>query len=177
MPPRKGSDVVKHSQKHVPVDPGDIDILGLHWHDYYIEKTWYSVLNRVLKSLRDCQIALDFRFIMTQEGHYMLDYIDDNLIFGHRTQCQRDFDRLNNLLEELALTISIQNITPRQQVVCLGVLVDAKNVTVSVPLDKLREIQKLLKEWARKKICHKREFQTFFAVYCVLNVSDMLDFP
>ena len=35
--------------KHIPIDLGDIDLLGLHGNDFYIEKNCFLALDRVLK--------------------------------------------------------------------------------------------------------------------------------
>ena len=100
---------------------------------------------------------------MAQDGHYILDYIDDYLIFGNEADCKRAFDRLTSLLQELGLTISVhKNVLPSQQVICLGILVDTKNFTLSVPSDRLSDIVTLLDLWSAKTSCTKREFQSLF---------------
>ena len=39
-------------------------------------------------------------FIMAQEGHFILDYMNGYLIFGNEGNCRKAFDRLTNLLHE-----------------------------------------------------------------------------
>ena len=74
---------------------------------------------------------------MAKEKHYILNYLDDSLIFGNKTDCQKGFDRLTELLTELGLDINIKkNVLPSTQVVCLGIMVNTENFTVSVPSDK-----------------------------------------
>ena len=98
---------------------------------------------------------------MAQEGHFILDYIDDYLIFGNEADCKKAFDILTILLHELGLTVSVQkNVLPSQQVVCLGVLIDTNLFTMSVPSDKLQEIISLLDTWSHKHKCFKRELQS-----------------
>ena len=150
---------ISRAFKHVPIDPGDIDLLGLHWHDFFIEKN--LVFGFKFGSQIFERISNSIRFIMAQNGYYILDYIDDYLIFGNEVDCKRAFDRLTSLLQELGFTISVhKNVLPSQQVSCLGILVDTKNFTVSVPEDKLSDIMKLLDLWTDKTSCTKREFQS-----------------
>ena len=47
-------------------------------------------------------------------------------------------------------------IPPSTQVVCLGVLIDTERGTVSIPPEKLRQINDMVKEWLTKKTCTKR---------------------
>ena len=53
----KGSYLVKidvsRALKHVPIDPKDINYLGLHWNGYFIEKTLCFGFKRVPKSFKD----------------------------------------------------------------------------------------------------------------------------
>ena len=78
---------------------------------------------------------------MAKEGFYILNYLDDHLIFGPKDKCQRGFSRLSNLFKELGLTINEKkNVTPNTNVICLGVMVDTKNFTASIPDEKLSDI-------------------------------------
>ena len=81
---------ISRAFKHVPIDPGDIDLLGLHWHDFFIDyKQGLLIFERLSNSIR---------FIMAMNGHYILDYIDDYLISGQEESCRRAFDDLTVLL-------------------------------------------------------------------------------
>ena len=75
---------------------------------------------------------------MAQEGHHILNYIDDHLIFRQKSDCQEGFDRLTTLLGELGLDISVhKNVEPSKWVVCLGILIDTDTLTMSVSEPKL----------------------------------------
>ena len=98
---------------------------------------------------------------MTQENHYIVSYIDDHVLFGSKQQCQRAFDRLTALLGELGLTISVhKNVPPTTEAVCLGILVNTKNSTLSIPPKKLKEIKSLVENWSHKKTCSKNQLQS-----------------
>ena len=145
---------ISRAFKQVPIDPRDIDLLGLHWGTYYIEKR--LVFGYRLGSALYHRLSDSIRFIMTSGGHYCLDYINDWLLFGSKGKCQASFERLNDLLVELGLDISHhKTVTPRTKVVCLGILVDTTNFTLSIPEDKLKEIKNLIAQWQHKKIMFK----------------------
>ena len=66
---------ISRAFKQVPIDPKDIDLLGLFWGSYYIEshlgfgfKTGSTLYQHISDSIL---------FILTSEGYYCLDYIDD----------------------------------------------------------------------------------------------------
>ena len=91
---------------------------------------------------------------MAQEGHYILNYIDDHVIFGKKQDCQRAFDRLTELLTELGFTISIQkNVLPSTEVICLGILINTKTFEMSFPPGKLREIREMVNNWTHRHQC------------------------
>ena len=72
---------------HVLIDPGDLDLLGLYWDNYFLDfslpfgyKHSSSMFLRILDAVH---------FIMRQEGHSIWNYIDDfhqiaKLIIGIR---------------------------------------------------------------------------------------------
>ena len=77
---------VSRAFKHVPIDPKDIKFLGLHWKDFYIEKNLvfgFKFGSQIFQRLSDT-----VRYIMAQENHHILSYIDDHVIFGNKIQCQ-----------------------------------------------------------------------------------------
>ena len=73
---------ISRAFRHVPIDPGDLDLLGLHWSDYYIDRSLpfgikhgSTIFQRTSDSVR---------FIMTQEGHKISNYIDDFYVSPYR---------------------------------------------------------------------------------------------
>ena len=141
--------------KHVPIDPKDINYLGLFWDGYYVEK-------RLVFGFRNGSTFFSrISYILTSEGHYCLFHIDDFLLFGNKEQCQKAFLRLSELLPELGLDISHhKTVTPSTKVTCLGIEVDTENFTLSVPDGKLVEINNLIHNWFFKKTCTKTQLQS-----------------
>ena len=64
-------------------------------------------------------------------------------------------------MTELGLDISVEKNIPRStQCICLGVLVDTVQCTVSVPQEKLEEIKRVCQNWAQKSYCTKNQLQS-----------------
>ena len=95
---------VSRAFKHLPIDPCDISMLGLHWDQYFVELSLVFEFKRGSDLFQ--RLSDSIRFIMAQEGHYILNYLDDHLIFGDKTGCDRGFARLTQLLGELGFTIN-----------------------------------------------------------------------
>ena len=70
-----------------------------------------------------------------------------------------------NLLQELGLDISRKKlIALATSVICLGILVDSVNKTISIPGLKLQEIINTCKNWASKTYCSKNELQSLLGL-------------
>ena len=94
---------------------------------------------------------------MAQHDHPDLhNYIDDLLYFGLPSKNHSAYKFLLQLLQELGLDISAKNLHPPDtQVVCLGILFDTVNRTISIPPEKLQEIIRTCKNWQIKGIVQK----------------------
>ena len=78
--------------RHVKVDPGDYDLLGLYWDGHYVDSciqfgTRHG--SQIFQRLSDA-----VRFMMRQKGFTMLDYIDDYVGLGILSvvRCATGFD-------------------------------------------------------------------------------------
>ena len=66
---------------------------------------------------------------------------------------------------DLGLTISDKKLVlPSTQVVCLGILINTENGTVSIPQDKLRQICDAVHHWLGKTSCTKRQLQSILGM-------------
>ena len=68
---------ISRAFRHVPIDPGDLDLLGLHWKEYFIDRLLpfgFKHRSSIFQGISDA-----VRFIMSQEGHGIWNYIDDYL--------------------------------------------------------------------------------------------------
>ena len=70
-----------------------------------------------------------------------------------------------NLMNELGLTISDSKlVAPSTKVVCLGVLIDTENGTVSIPPDKLLQINDTVRHWSQRTTCTKHQLQSLLGL-------------
>ena len=66
---------VSRAFRHVKVDPGDYDLLGLHWQGFYIDMCvpfWMQHGSQIFQCLSD-----SVRYMMHEKGFPIIDYIDD----------------------------------------------------------------------------------------------------
>ena len=95
---------VSHVFHHMKLDPGDYDLLGLQWDGTYINTCMlFGTRHRsqIFQRLSDA-----IRYIMRQNGHCVIDYIDDYVGEGVPDVASKSFHFLTNLLKKLGLTIS-----------------------------------------------------------------------
>ena len=150
---------ISRAFRHVPIDPGDLDLLGLHWGDYFLDfslpfgfKHGSSIFQRLSDAIR---------FIMAQEKHAIWNYIDDFLCVATPSKIQASYVRLQELLTELGLTVSPKKLVPPDtRVVCLGIVVDTVQQSLSIPSEKLESIKLTCAQWSNKVVCSKRELQS-----------------
>ena len=149
---------ISRAFRHVPIDPGELDLLGLHWEDYFLDRSLpfgFKHGSSIFQRLSDA-----VRFIMNQEGHSVWNYIDDVLCVSLPSKIGQTFIRLQELLRELGLTVSVKTLVPPStRVVCLGIQVDTENLSVSIPTEKLQVIKCMCKNWAKNAFCTKQELQ------------------
>ena len=89
--------------RHVKVDPGDYDLLGLEWNGTYVDTclpfgTWHR--SQIFHRISDAVC-----FLMHQAGFCIIDYIDDYIDIGVTSIAQRSFDHLLTLMEHLGLSV------------------------------------------------------------------------
>ena len=97
---------------------------------------------------------------MKQEGHSIWNYIDDFLCVSLSSKIDNIYSRLQELLSELGLSVSAKKLVPPStKVVCLGILVDTVDLSVSVPEEKLQLLKDTCIKWSSKHVGNKRELQ------------------
>ena len=102
---------------------------------------------------------------MRRRGFCVIDYIDDYVGMGVPGIARASFASLFSLMKELGLTISDSKLVPPStKVVCLGVLIDTEKGTVSIPPDKLRQVNDTVRHWMTKDTCTKRQLQSLLGL-------------
>ena len=99
---------------------------------------------------------------MAQKGYSVTNYIDD--IIGHSVVSKSNiyyFENLRALVLELGFEISEKKVVKHAtKVTCLGIDIDTKQFTVSIPPEKTAEILTECQSWADKQECTKRQLQS-----------------
>ena len=154
---------ISRAFRHVPMDPGDLDLLGLYWNAYFLDRSLpfgFKHGSSIFQRISDA-----VRFIMSQEGHGIWNYIDDFLCVSLPSKIDATFSRLQGLLQELGLTVSAKKlVAPSTQVTCLGIVVDTVALSVSIPSDKLSDIKSICSQWDTKQYCTKKELQSLLGL-------------
>ena len=109
---------VTRAFRHIRVDPGDYDLLGLHWHGHYIDTCVPFGMrhgSQIFQRLSDA-----VRFMIRRRGFTVIDYIDDFVGIAHES-----YVTLLELMARLGLSVSEKKlVSPSTRAVCLGVLID-----------------------------------------------------
>ena len=98
---------------------------------------------------------------MHQRNYDVINYIDDILGIDLPSKIDTSFDALCHLLPELGFQISKKKLEPPTTALnCLGIMIDTKTFTISIPPAKLKEIIDMCSQWTNKKYCSKRQLQS-----------------
>ena len=133
--------VISRVFRHLRIDPGDLDLLGIKHKDYYIDGTLPFGFRLGLVFFQHCSDAI--QFIMKQHGfNNLFNYIDDLIYVGLPHKILKSFKFLQELLLDLGVEItSSKLVPPTKSAVCLGILVDIMNKNISIPTEKLSYIK------------------------------------
>ena len=167
--------------RHIRIDPGDLDLLGLqHLDQYYLDLSLpfgYRLGSIFFQKLSD-----SIRYIMNKNGFLGLHNYLDNLIYcGLPSEVQKPYQFLTSLLQELGLAISQKKLCPPStQVVCLGILFDTKTRTMSIPPEKMSDIRNICSVWSDKRVVSKSELQSLlgsllYVTKCVKSSRSFLN--
>ena len=89
---------------HVRIDPVDFDLLGLHWHYAYFDMCLPFGMHhgsQIFQCLSDA-----VRYVMSQKGFCVIDYIHDYVGMGIPDFMHASFNALFQLMGDLGITIS-----------------------------------------------------------------------
>ena len=152
---------ISRAFRHIRIDPGDLDLLGLKHGEYFIDGTLPFGFHRGSVFFQCYTDAV--RYIMKDKFHFpnLYNYIDDLIYTGLPGDINHSFDTLKALLQELGLEISVAKlIQPTTKAVCLGIEIDTITRTLSIPKDKLNEICDICLAYVSKSKVTKPQFQS-----------------
>ena len=97
-----------------------------------------------------------------QKSFHIVNYSDDlGGVESTLERAQRSFLGIADLLLDLGLKESKSKaIAPSTEMTYLGVMFNTKNMTMSVPPDKLTELKSIIDKWARRSTSTKKELQS-----------------
>ena len=147
---------ISRAFRHLRIDPGDIDLLGIYHNNLFLDGSLPFGFRLGSGFFEKCSDAI--RYMMSQAGHNgLMNYIDDILYVGTPSTIWDSYRDLLQLLQEVSQS---KLVPPSTQVICLGILVDSVNKTLSIPEDKLKDIIDMVHKWQDKKTCTKTQFQS-----------------
>ena len=86
-------------------------------------------------------------YVLHYHSYCVTNYIDNFVGYGKPDVTQCTYDCLCNILEHLGLTVSEKKLVPATtKAVCFGILIDTINGTVSIPDEKLHQINQTVIE-------------------------------
>ena len=96
--------------RHVKIDPGDYDLLGLEWQGAHVD-TCVPFGMRHGSQIFQC-LSDAVRYMMHQKGYAMIDHTDDYVDVGVPSVAWKLYDTLTQLMHKLGLTISEKKLVP-----------------------------------------------------------------
>ncbi len=150
---------LRRAYRQIPVDPGDIHLLGFKWRG----KSYVDV--KLPMGLRSaaliCQrVTNAVRYMCEQRGCVLTNYLDDFAGCATWEMADQDFDTVGSVLRNCGLAESIDKAcSPATKMVFLGVMFDTDNLTLEITPDRLTEIEDELKTWLTKTYCTRHDVQ------------------
>ena len=124
---------------------------------------------------------------MCQKSFTMLEYIDDYVRVGVPSVVHVSYVVLLDLNVSVGFNGQPKEVgSPATQVTCLGVLIDTVKGTVSIPPEKLEQINIMVRQWLSKSVISKHQLQSIlglllFVHKCVklarVFINKMLQLP
>ena len=152
---------ISRAVRHIRIDPGDLDLLGLKHGDYFIDRTLSFGFKHGSVFFQCCTDAV--LYIMKEKFTYpnLYNYINDLIYTGLPGYIYDLYHTLIQLLHELGLDISISKlIEPTTVAIYLGFEINTVNRTLKIPIDKLKEIQQICREYVSKHRVMKSKYQS-----------------
>ena len=109
---------ISRAFRHLRIDPGDIDLLGLKHKDFFLDVTLPFRFRHGLTFFTRCSDAICH--IMRQHGFPGLwTYIDDLIYTGLPSKINQSYTFVLHLLQQLGLAISMEKlVSPTTSAIC-----------------------------------------------------------
>ena len=157
---------LRNAYRVVPIHPDCYDATGLSWTFEGSNVIRYFVDTRLpfgaaMSPEIFNRLSGAVARMMRRRGFVVVYYMDDFLIIGkNKVDCKLGYDTIQRLVSSLGFEINYDKLVePCQKLTFLGIEIDSKLRTLSLPANKLSELKLLLGEWSKKKKATKRELQ------------------
>jgi hypothetical protein len=146
--------------RQIPLDPLDVAFLGIHWQGITYFDT--AVPFGWRHGSAACQRITDaIRFILNKYGIITVNYIDDFMCIVPAHDALRAFQLVNFIITEVGLVTSHEKtVYPSHITTCLGIIINTKNFTLSIPKDKLKAIVQMCKRYISYNKINKHQIQS-----------------
>ena len=141
------------------IDPGDYHVLGLRWQGMtYVDVALPFGFKQAASS---CQMATDaITYLMWTQNNWIMAYLDDLVGVADPDKAQAAFLTLSNLLQALGLPINAKKVEPpSHKITCLGIEIDAKVGTLTIPDKKIEKIKTMCHNWMFKSKATRNQLQ------------------
>ena len=152
---------LRRAYRQFPVDPYDYPLLCYRWRDnLYCDVVLPMGLRSAAMACQRSTNAVS-HICRTTAGYNVLNYLDDFIGVESPSIAESAYIFSGSLLHELGLEESPSKACPpATSAVCLGVLFDTIDMTMSVTPERITEIEALLGDWSGKKIATRSELQS-----------------
>ena len=150
---------LKRAYRNLRTDPRDFTVLGLLWQGKrYVD---VSVAFGIKSGASACQMVTDcVTYLMTSQDHWTCAYLDDIIGVSEPSKANNAFTSLSNLIRTLGLPVNPDKVVaPTHQMTCLGINIDAKTATLTIPMEKIKQVKRLCDQWASKAYGTRRSIQ------------------
>ena len=145
--------------RNLRIDPANYHLLGLSWrHQTYVDVAMPFGFRQGASSFQICTDAIVY--LMWSQKFWVMAYQDNIVGVVHPHQANNAFLTITHLLQHLGLSSNEKKVEPpSHKIVCLGIEIDAKRGTLSIPVDKLQKITKKCHVWLHKHRAIRHQVQ------------------
>ena len=150
---------LKRAYRQIPVDPGDIHLLGYKWGGgYFVDVTLAMGLR---SAAYICQrVANMLSFLLRKHGVSNVYYLDDMAAAEDWSSAEQAFNDSEMVLARSgARENTAKCVQPSTRMPFVGVLCDTQSLTLEITPERLTEIKTLLTQWASRENCNLKELQ------------------
>ena len=151
---------IKHAFRLLPVHPSQWNLLGMFWLGYYFVDTVLPFGLRSSPAIFNSFADLVCWVLENNYQLFIMHYSDDFFLVcaASLPQATTDMNTAISAFDHFNIPIALDKLEgPSTVITFLGIEIDSTSFTMRLPDDKFTEILDLLKVWAVRKKCTKKE--------------------